>query len=473
MTPAVPRVPYPDRPIADFPGLYRFLRDCQSRLAGNGTSPVISFCQKISPVDLLEILGVISLSSPTVYYWENRREETAVLGYGNALSATFPSYQRFSKARQFIETSQKKILKIDRYSDITPRVFCSFTFFDSDLSSPFPPATIALPKFQIVQRRADYYLLANLPLSADLAIEPSIEEITEQLQLLQKHPRNVLRFPRAYRERESRDYRIHPTYDFQAAVTDALRSIEARRFSKLVLANALDVISPVPFDIVTCLDNLRERYPDCSVFAVSDGRGHHFIGASPERLLSVRDGQLSTDALAGSAPRGRNPIEDDALAGKLLASEKERREHQAVSDFIAGKLSELGLNPRLSPFRLLKLSNIQHLWTPIHATLPDAIHPLEIIARLHPTPAVAGVPTEIALAEIRQYETFERSLYAAPFGWIDGRGNSEFIVGIRSALIEGDRARLYAGAGIVAGSDPERELAEIQLKFQALLNALL
>jgi menaquinone-specific isochorismate synthase len=121
---------------------------------------------------------------------------------------------------------------------------------------------------------------------------------------------------------------------------------------------------------------------------------------------------------------------------------------------------------------LLKLSNIQHLWTPIHAKLKPSIHPLEIVAQLHPTPAVAGVPTEIALAQIRHYETFDRSLYAAPLGWIDCQNNSEFIVGIRSALIKGDRARLYAGAGIVAGSDPEKELAEIQLKFQALLKAL-
>jgi menaquinone-specific isochorismate synthase len=122
--------------------------------------------------------------------------------------------------------------------------------------------------------------------------------------------------------------------------------------------------------------------------------------------------------------------------------------------------------------QLLQLLNIQHLWTPIQANVPTGVHPLEIVAELHPTPAVAGTPREISQEQIRRYETFDRGLYAAPLGWVDHRGNSEFIVGIRSALIDGDRARLYAGAGIVAGSDPDKEVAEIQLKLQALLKAL-
>jgi menaquinone-specific isochorismate synthase len=473
MTPAVSRVSSPDRPIADPRGLYRFLRDCQTRASESDGFPIASFAQEISPVDPLAILAAVQPSEPTVFYWENRRSEEAILGYGTALSRSFSSYRRFTEARQFIESCQGRILKIDNSAEISPRVFCSFTFFDSELSSPFPSATVTLPKFQIIKNRERYFFITNLLINHEREIEPSIEEIVKQLTILQQHPKNLLSFPGKYAERESRNYRIQPTNDFKAAVSDALRSIGTGKFSKIVLAHALDVISAVPFDTVTCLDRLRDRHPDCYLFAVGDGRGHQFVGASPERLLSVRDGRLLTDALAGSAPRGKTPAEDRRLARELLESEKEKREHHAVSDFITRNLLRLGLQPRRSPSRLLKLSNIQHLWTPISADLPAGIHPLEVVASLHPTPAVAGVPTEIALSEIRRYETFDRSLYAAPFGWIDGQGNSEFIVGIRSALIEGDRARLYAGAGIVTGSDPDRELAEIQLKFQALLKALL
>jgi len=159
-------------------------------------------------------------------------------------------------------------------------------------------------------------------------------------------------------------------------------------------------------------------------------------------------------------------------ANLLLRSRKEKREHQAVSDFLIARLRQIGLKPYQLPLQLLRLSNIQHLWTPIYAHLPEDIEPLDIVAQLHPTPAVAGVDTEIACEKIRHYEKFDRSLYAAPLGWIDNQGNSEFIVGIRSALIEGNQARLYAGAGIVSGSNPDKEFIEIQLKLQSLLKGL-
>lgn len=160
------------------------------------------------------------------------------------------------------------------------------------------------------------------------------------------------------------------------------------------------------------------------------------------------------------------------MANLLLKNRKEKREHQAVRDFIIERLRGIGLKPQQLPLQLLKLSNIQHLWTPIYAHLPADIEPLEIVALLHPTPAVAGVSTEIACEKIRYYEKSARSLYAAPLGWVDYEGNCEFIVGIRSALIDGDRAMLYAGAGIVSGSNPDKEFDEVQLKLQSLLKAL-
>jgi menaquinone-specific isochorismate synthase len=180
-----------------------------------------------------------------------------------------------------------------------------------------------------------------------------------------------------------------------------------------------------------------------------------------------------TDALAGSAPRGRNPREDRQLALRLVNSRKEQGEHRMVVDFLASQLEGLGLCPQY-PNRpsLLRLSNIQHLHTPIQAMVSGPTHPLHMVEALHPTPAVAGVPTQDAFEQIHAYEQFDRGLYAAPLGWVDTQGNSEFIVGIRSALIDNNWARLYAGAGIVAGSDPEREWAEINLKFRALSEAL-
>jgi len=225
---------------------------------------------------------------------------------------------------------------------------------------------------------------------------------------------------------------------------------------------------------VRSLQTLRRNHPDCTVFSVGNGKGQSFIGASPERLLSINEGRLTTDALAGSASRGQTPEADEALAQSLLNSDKERYEHQVVVKFIAEQLRSLDLDPNYTPApQLLQLLHIQHLHTPMSATIdPKKVSPLDILAKLHPTPAVAGLPLQNACKLIHQHENFDRGLYAAPLGWIDTEGNSEFIVGIRSALIDGCKARLYAGAGIVAGSEPAKELAEIKLKLQTLLNAL-
>ncbi|MCC6415781.1 MAG: isochorismate synthase, partial [Opitutaceae bacterium] len=198
-----------------------------------------------------------------------------------------------------------------------------------------------------------------------------------------------------------------------------------------------------------------------------------FIGASPERLVRVHGGMLTTEALAGSAPRGSDSAEDERLGAALLASAKDRHEHQLVLDSIVRRLKPLGLQLELSSEpRLRKLANVQHLHTPVRAALPVGVRVLDVLAGLHPTPAVGGVPREAALAGIRQMENFPRGLYAGAIGWIDGHGNGEFFVGLRSALINGHRARLYAGAGIVAASQPEQELAETELKFMAMERAL-
>lgn len=262
-------------------------------------------------------------------------------------------------------------------------------------------------------------------------------------------------------------------HQFKDAVQESLAAIEAGTLGKIVLAHTLEVTSPQPFQISASLRNLRQLHPDCYRFSVANGQGQTFLGASPERLLCIANGDLQTEALAGSAPRGRTSGEDAELARSLLQNPKERHEHQLVAEFIMEQLQTLGLDPQaIAAPQLRQLANIQHLLTPIQATVPPQVHPLDLVAQLHPTPAVAGVPRQVACDQIRRWEPFDRSLYAAPLGWLDHRGNCEFIVGIRSALLDGDRARLFAGAGVVSGSDPDRELTEVELKFQTLLSAL-
>jgi menaquinone-specific isochorismate synthase len=181
---------------------------------------------------------------------------------------------------------------------------------------------------------------------------------------------------------------------------------------------------------------------------------------------------LETEALAGSIRRGGSASEDAALGSALLHSEKDLREQREVLDDILTRLAPLGLKPEYPPQpHLRRLANVQHLHTPIRATLPENIQLLDVLAAMHPTPAVGGSPRDAAVRRIRELEGFPRGLYAGALGWINARGGGEFFVGIRSALVEGARARVYAGAGIVAGSTPEKEFAETELKFKAMLDA--
>jgi isochorismate synthase len=203
-----------------------------------------------------------------------------------------------------------------------------------------------------------------------------------------------------------------------------------------------------------------------------------FLGASPERLARVEEGadgvrRVGSGALAGSAPRGATPEEDDALGRRLLASAKDLDEHAIVGDMIAHALAPLCLRVEHGGAPALeRLRNVQHLFTPVSGVLRPGRGIFDAVAALHPTPAVGGMPRDRALAAIRELEREPRGLYAGVVGWADLAGRGDSAVAIRSALVDGDRARVFAGGGIVATSDPDVEVEETRLKMAAVLEAL-
>ncbi|NJS09086.1 MAG: isochorismate synthase [Microcoleus sp. CSU_2_2] len=473
-------IPHRANLLQDRNQLHQFLLNCQQSLTEKDRTKIVSISQEIYPLDPLAVLQEISESCHRHFYFEKRDpiadNSFAIAALDAAIHLTVAGSDRFALAQNFIRSCLASTITIgaERLPFSGPHFFCSFTFFDenSTANSYFSPATIFLPKWQITRQQDSCTLVANALVEKDINVKTITENIWETFDRIASHKyrklRNVINSSISLKQ-----IPVNDASQFKTSVKSALESIESQYFSKIVLSQAINVISQTPFSLIDSLNNLRLSYPDCYVFSTSNGKGQNFIGASPERLISIHNNQLLTDALAGSAPRGKTEAGDAKLARELLESEKDIREHQVVIDFIVDRLSKLGITPNFSLVpRLLQLSNIQHLWTPITARIPADIHLLKILAQLHPTPAVAGVPRDIALEQIRRCESCDRSLYAAPLGWIDRRGNGEFAVGIRSALINDDRAILYAGAGIVAGSEPEKELAEIQLKLQPLLNAL-
>lgn len=461
--------------------LYQFLDFCQQQSIADQEPKIASLSLEIPAIDPLVALCKLGHSDQLHFYFENRDKHQAIAAFDTAISQEITSSNRFAEAQAFIENCFDRLLS--NYPSVpavqppwtAPCLFSSFTFFDhsSEHFSPFPAATLFLPRWQIVRWQNACFAIVNWVIDSKSKIAELTQTIWNQFQKLQFAQYDIFHFNEDQKNRLNR-WEIIDTHDFKSAVTSALRSIHKQAYKKLVLAHAVDVTSNLPFQWGRSLHHLRQLHPDCHVFSVGNGKGQSFIGASPERLLSIRNHKLITDALAGSAPRGRTMTEDAATARRLIQNEKERREHQLVVEFIMQQLVDLGLDPHYSQQpTLLQLANIQHLHTPIQTTLPHHLHPMEIVAALHPTPAVAGMPRQTACEQILHYEQFDRSLYAAPLGWVDTHGNAEFIVGIRSALLDGNRARLYAGAGIVAGSDPDREFAEVKLKLQALLRGLI
>ena len=439
---------------------------------------ILSLVQKIPFVDPLTVLRQFVSSDILSFYWENPSKQEAIAAWGVTRDLVIKSNARFAKTQSFIKSCFKQMISEgdESINGNEAKIFCSFSFFEraENPQSSTPTATIFLPRFQITRKHKNCFLIVNFPFQNQenlKVIKTQLNRQTKAIDWSQYEKFSTVEKRLTDWEEQNLFSRQNSQY-FKTIVRSALDSIAVDELSKIVLAHAIDIEAQKPLNVIDSLNNLRDRHPDCYIFAIGGDGGKNFIGASPERLVSIQNRQLVTDALAGSAPRGKSTSEDVQWANILLKNRKEKREHQAVSDYILKKLQDMGVKAYQLPLQLLQLSNIQHLWTPIYAHLPKEINPLDIVAQLHPTPAVAGVPDRVAIDKIRYYEKFDRALYAAPLGWIDRKENCEFVVGIRSALIEQNRARLYAGAGIVSGSNPDKEFAEIQLKLQSLLKAL-
>lgn len=265
---------------------------------------------------------------------------------------------------------------------------------------------------------------------------------------------------------------VMPPAHYEEAVGRAAQRIRDGELEKLVLAREVEVDAPAPPDPAALLGVLREAFPSCFVYAV--GRGETtFLGASPELLVRREGGRASTVALAGSTRRSADPAVDDHLGEGLLRSEKDREENAVVARRILRALRPHAVWVTAAPEpSLVKVANIQHLGTPIRAQLARPLGAIELAGLLHPTPAVGGEPWAVAEPLIPALEGFDRGWYAGPVGWADSAGDGEFCVALRCALLDGRHARLFAGAGIMGDSDPAAELAETDVKLQALLPLL-
>jgi isochorismate synthase len=263
-----------------------------------------------------------------------------------------------------------------------------------------------------------------------------------------------------------------PPEHYEQAVTRATELIAAGRLEKIVLAREVQVHAPRAYDAAAVFGVLREEFPSCFVFCVGRGAST-LIAASPELLVRREGHRVSTLALAGSTRRSADPAVDAHLGEQLLRDPSYREEHAIVARRIARMLRPHAIwVTAASEPELVKIANIQHLATPIRAQLAAPVEALELAGLMHPTPAVGGEPLASAAPLIPALEGLDRGWYTGPVGWTDATGDGEFCVALRCALLHESIARCYAGNGIVRDSDPASELAETEIKLQALLPLL-
>ncbi|MCP9849975.1 isochorismate synthase MenF [Cyanobium sp. Morenito 9A2] len=376
--------------------------------------------------------------------------------------------RRFELAQRFSAISLSRLVALPQSCPplARPRVLLAFSFFDSPLQerSGVPGVQAVLPRWQLSRQGRHSWLRLQRSLGGAVTARSVAEELWEEAQRLAALPAD----PEAWAEPSLGPGVIRRSSwqaGYRGAVERALELVEAGELRKLVLAVRQDLELEEPLDPLRLLTQLRRRQPGSCRFLWQQRPGEALIGASPERLLAVRQGQLRCDALAGTAPIGSPP-------GQLTESIKDRHEHELVVEAITQVLSESGLTPRRPRHpRLARHGQLLHLHTPITTDLGGQ-QPLALAAALHPTPAVAGLPRREAMAWLRSLEPFERGHYAAPIGWIDSEGDAELRVAIRSGTLRGRRLELTAGAGLVRGSEPERELQEVALKLGVLQQQL-
>lgn len=333
-----------------------------------------------------------------------------------------------------------------------------------------PPAMLTLPELTIVRTGGRHLLTTCAVIGPTTDAASATRRLEARLHALQDRPLPPID---PHRSGSIDVASARPPAHYVEAVAEAVRRIRAGEVEKLVIAREVRVGAPSAHSPAALFGALRESFGSCFCFCVGTPEAA-FVGASPELLVRRSGAVAATVALAGSTRRSADPAVDDHLGEQLRISPKDATEHEIVARRIERRLRPISVwVERAAEPVVIKVANIQHLATPVHAQLADARSAFELAAMLHPTPAVGCEPAgAVGEGLIRELEGLDRGWYAGPIGWMDAAEDGEFCVGLRSALLRDRTAHLYVGAGIVADSDPATELAETEIKLGALLPLL-
>jgi salicylate biosynthesis isochorismate synthase/menaquinone-specific isochorismate synthase len=445
--------------------------------AARGRRTLVSVTKEVEVADPGATVFASRLASDRWFCWEQPDRGFALAGLGVAHEAASRGERRFAEvAEECQRIGRGAVLEEPRGlpAGAGPVWLGGFAFDPDGGSTPtwssLAPASLVLPEVSICRSGERSFLTVNAIVGLGDEAEELGERLAARLAGLRLDAPLPLLDPHPTARAEIRSAR--PPREFEAAVEGATARIEEGEFSKVVLAREVIVSAAAAHDPAALFGAMREQFPACFCFCCGTPEAA-FIGASPELLVRRAGASVSTVALAGSTRRSSDPAVDDHLGEQLLRSDKNRREQRIVSERIVRALRPhaVWVEAAAEP-EIVKVANIQHLATPVIAQLAEPHSAIEMAGLLHPTPAVGGEPWPAAAAAIADLEGMDRGWYAAPVGWMDATEDGEFCVALRSALLRDREAHLFAGVGVVAGSDPAAELEETEVKLGALLPLL-
>lgn len=410
------------------------------------------------------------------FFWDRPTEGECILGLGEAIRITASGAGRLERLNHEIQEIHNNWEWIDlELTGFRPLSYFCFAFDPDDrMQGPWqglPNSGLFLPQLTLQQR--DNLCVASF--STDLSKSRDCDSIhSHWMELFSRltETLNQPHHPPGCKTSLTRTANSSDQDEWQQLVTRAHTEISAGMMEKVVPARHLQIQAQRRLDPRQLMSTLNYLYPS-SMLLATHLSGRIFVSATPERLASSNGNRITCDAVAGTIRRSAVEQKDMHLGKSLLTDPKVRHEHQLVVDDITGSLKPLctDLEYHAQP-SLKRLRNLQHLWTEIRGQLKPGVNLLHAAAAMHPTAAVNGVPGAPASRWLRRNEPFDRGWYAGAAGWIDCSGNGELAVLLRCALLDGDKADLFAGAGITTGSDADAEYAETELKFGVMLEAL-
>lgn len=433
--------------------------------------PLFSWTKKIDKVDLIDVFQAAENTKKDRLFWTNSSNDFALVGVG-CTHKMIGHEDRFEQLQKEWKNILQEAIIHDHFKDVgTGLVALGGMSFDpkrekSGLWAKYPTSQLTIPAYMVVKNNSNYYLTMNRYLTNKDNIEQIIHEVNMMEKILLTETEHHHSTQKVIAKKE-----IAPN-TWKKTVQKAVDEIKQNRAKKIVLAREMRLKLNKDANIAGMLKKLINTQPNSYIFAFEQG-DNCFLGATPERLVQVQGDKLLSTCLAGTAPRGKTKEEDATIARSLLFDQKNREEHDYVVQMIKQNIEkyceaiDIPKEPVIYPLR-----NLQHLYTPVTAKLKPSYTVFDIIKKLHPTPALGGVPREKALAFIREEERLDRGWYGAPIGWLDSNKNSEFAVAIRSGLIQKDEVSLFAGCGVMRDSDPEMEYDETNVKFLPMLHIM-